>query len=54
MFLDDEEKDKINIKMGLKYDDELKKKYPDITERLKENRKGGDAYKNADKLGYLP
>lgn len=23
-------------------------------ERLKENKKGGDAYKNADKLGYLP
>ena len=23
-------------------------------ERLKENTKGGDAYKNADKVGYLP
>ena len=37
MFADDQEKEKLDIKIGLKYNLELNTKYPEITERLKEN-----------------
>jgi len=37
IFAEDKAKEKINIKMGLIYDQELNSKYPTITERLKEN-----------------
>jgi hypothetical protein len=37
IFAEDNVKEKLDIKIGLKFDKELNKKYPDITERLKEN-----------------
>ena len=36
MFADDKEKEKLDIKIGLKYNLELNTKYPEITERLRE------------------